>query len=162
LGDGFIVRHGYATENVWYNPGWLHAGEDWYLIEGETGGAGVYAAAAGEVVFAGSEYPGLVVIVRHGEDLYTMYGHLDYALPVGVGDRVERGDPLGAVLPRTDGRAPSHLHFEIRTFLTTAEVNGAAPATAWRAATIARRVRGTGPSGRPSILRRWAGGTRRM
>ncbi len=23
LGDGFLVRHGYACENTWYNPGWL-------------------------------------------------------------------------------------------------------------------------------------------
>ena len=30
LGDGLLVRHGYATENTWYNPGYLHAGEDWY------------------------------------------------------------------------------------------------------------------------------------
>ncbi len=27
-GDGFVVRHGYACENTWYNPGWLHTGED--------------------------------------------------------------------------------------------------------------------------------------
>jgi hypothetical protein len=24
LGDGLLVRHGYATENTWYNPGWLY------------------------------------------------------------------------------------------------------------------------------------------
>ena len=87
----------------------------------------MYAIAAGEVVFAGSEYPGLVVIVRHADDLYSMYGHLDYALAVSEGDRVERGTLLGTVLARTDGRAPSHLHFEVRTFLTTPEVNGDAP-----------------------------------
>ncbi len=127
LGDGFIVRHGYATENTWYNPGWLHAGEDWYLLDGDTAGAGVYAAAAGEVVFAGSEYPGLVVIVQHAAGLYSMYGHLDYALAVAAGDQVERGQLLGTVLARTDGRAPSHLHFEFRTFLMTPEVNGDAP-----------------------------------
>lgn len=127
LGDGFIVRHGYATENTWYNPNWLHAGEDWYVLDGDTAGIGVFAAAAGEVVYAGSEYPGRVVIVRHAADLYSMYGHLDDGLPVASGDRVERGDPIGTVLPRTDGRAPSHLHFEMRTFLTTAEVNGSAP-----------------------------------
>ena len=79
------------------------------------------------VVFAGSDYPGRVVIVRHADDLFSMYGHLDYALLVEVGDVVERGQPLGAILARTDGRAPSHLHFEIRTFLTTPEVNGDAP-----------------------------------
>lgn len=126
-GDGFLVRHGYATENTWYNPGWLHTGEDWYLPTGNTAGTGVYAVADGEVVFGGSEYPGLVVILRHGADLYSMYGHLDHSLAVEMGEPVRRGQLLGAVLDRTDGRAPSHLHFEIRTFLTTAEVNGDAP-----------------------------------
>ena len=127
LGDGLLVRHGYATENTWYNPGWLHTGEDWYLPERETSGLGVSAAAAGEVVFAGSEYPGLVVIVQHPEGLYSMYGHLDYALAVEVGQSVERGQLLGTILTRTDGLAPSHLHFEMRTFFTTPEVNGNAP-----------------------------------
>ena len=40
---------------------------------------------------------------------------------------MERGQPLGTVLARTYGRAPSHLHFEMRAFLTTPEVNGDAP-----------------------------------
>jgi murein DD-endopeptidase MepM/ murein hydrolase activator NlpD len=127
LGDGLLVRHGYATENTWYNPGWLHTGEDWYLPEAETGGMGVYAAAAGEVVFAGSEYPGLVVIVEHPGGLYSMYGHLDYALAVEAGQSVERGQLLGSILTRGDGLAPSHLHFEIRIFFTTPEVNGNVP-----------------------------------
>ena len=26
LGDGLLVRHGYATENTWYNPGGQHNG----------------------------------------------------------------------------------------------------------------------------------------
>jgi hypothetical protein len=127
FGDGFLVRHGYATENTWYLPGYLHTGEDWYTTEGDAAGVGVYAAAAGEIVFAGSDYPGRVVIVRHAVDLFSMYGHLDFALPVAVGDVVERGQPLGTILARTDGRAPSHLHFEIRTFLTSPEVNGDSP-----------------------------------
>jgi murein DD-endopeptidase MepM/ murein hydrolase activator NlpD len=127
LGDGFLVRHGYACENTWYNPGWWHTGEDWYLPEGNTAGAGVFAAAAGDVVFTDSDYPGRVVIVRHATDLFSMYGHLDSALAVRSGDAVLRGQRLGTVLDRTDGRAPSHLHFELRTFLTTPEVNGNAP-----------------------------------
>ncbi len=127
LGDGFIVRHGYATENTWYNPGWWHTGEDWYATEGDAAGAGVFAVGAGEVVFVGSDYPGPVVIVRHTPDLYSMYGHLDYDVPVAVGQQVERGTALGTVLARTDGRAPSHLHFEVRNFLTVPEVNGDAP-----------------------------------
>ena len=130
-GDGFVIRHGYGCENTWYNPGWLHTGEDWYLLEGNTAGAGVYAVTDGEVVFAGSEYPGRVVIVRHADDLYSMYGHLDHSLAVEVGEPVERGQPLGTVLDRIDGRAPSHLHFEIRTFLTTPYVNGDSPRYAY-------------------------------
>jgi murein DD-endopeptidase MepM/ murein hydrolase activator NlpD len=126
-GDGFLVRHGYACENTWYNPGWLHTGEDWYAIGEETAGALIYAVAKGEVVFSGSNYPGLVVIVRHADDLYSMYGHLDFAPAVEVGQPVARGETLGTVLARTDERAPSHLHFEIRTFLTTNEINGDAP-----------------------------------
>ena len=56
-----------------------------------------------------------------------MYGHLDDALAVEAGQPVERGQLLGTVLTRSDGRAPSHLHFELRTFFTTSEVNGNAP-----------------------------------
>ena len=126
LGAGFVIRHGYACENTWYNPGWLHTGEDYYAIEGDTAGTRVFAVADGEIVFAGSEYPGLVVIVQHDVELFSMYGHLDHSLAVESGF-VERGQLLGTVLERTDERAPSHLHFEIRTLLTTTEVNGDAP-----------------------------------
>lgn len=126
LGDGFFIRHGYTTENTWYNPGYWHTGEDWYALDGDTAGAGVYAAADGEVVYAGSNYPGRVIIVRHAGDLFSMYGHLDPALAVAVGAQIVRGQPLGTVLRRGDD-VPNHLHFEIRTFLTTPEVNGDRP-----------------------------------
>jgi hypothetical protein len=66
-------------------------------------------------------------IVKHPDGLYSMYGHLDYALAVEAGQSVERGQLLVTVLTRTDGLAPSHLHFELRTFFTTPEVNGNAP-----------------------------------
>jgi hypothetical protein len=125
-GDGFYLRHGYATENTSFYPGGWHTGENYYALEGETAGAEVYAVADGEIVFAGFDYPGPVVIVRHADDLYSMYGHLDYDLAVDSGP-VTRGQLLGTVLFRTDGRSPSHLHFEVRRFLTTPEVNGPAP-----------------------------------
>lgn len=125
-GDGFYIRHGFATENTWYNPGYWHTAEDWYAIEGDTAGAEVYAIADGEVVFAGSEYPGRVVIVAHEDGLFSMYGHLAYDLPVAAGDTVARGTLLGTVLDRADW-VPNHLHFEVRTFVITDEVNGASP-----------------------------------
>jgi murein DD-endopeptidase MepM/ murein hydrolase activator NlpD len=126
-GDGFFIRHGYACENTWFSPGNLHTGEDWYAIEGETAGAEVHAIASGTVVYADSDYPGRVVIIRHEPDLFSMYGHLDYALDTAEGDRVEMGQRIGTILLRTDGAAPSHLHFEVRTFLISPEVNGDRP-----------------------------------
>ena len=126
-GDGFFIRHGYSCENSWYNPGAWHTGEDWYLIDGDTAGAEAYAVADGQVVFSDSDYPGRVVIVEHAADLFSTYGHLGPELDVQDGDDVARGQRLGVVLNRTDGLAPSHLHFEMRTFLTTPKVNGDAP-----------------------------------
>jgi murein DD-endopeptidase MepM/ murein hydrolase activator NlpD len=126
LGDGFFIRHGYTVENTWYNPGYWHTGEDWYAQEGDTAGAHVYAIGDGQVVYAGANYPGRVVIVRHADDLLSMYGHLDPNLSVRVGQQLRRGDLIGTVLRRGD-TTPSHLHFEIRTFLTAREVNGSAP-----------------------------------
>jgi murein DD-endopeptidase MepM/ murein hydrolase activator NlpD len=131
IGDGFWMRHGFAVENTWFNPGYWHTGEDWYALDGNTAGALVLAVADGEVVYAGSNYPGRVVIVRHADDLYSMYGHLDPSLAVQPGDRVARGDVLGTVLRRGDD-VPDHLHFEVRTFLTANPVNGDDPSYTFR------------------------------
>jgi hypothetical protein len=126
-GDSCYIRHGYACENTGFNTGWWHTGENWYLTEGNSAGAEIYAVAAGTVVYADADYPGRVVIVEHDGNLFSMYGHLDYDLSVATGDVVQRGQLLGTVLFRTDTRSPSHLHFELRTFFTTPVVNGATP-----------------------------------
>jgi murein DD-endopeptidase MepM/ murein hydrolase activator NlpD len=126
LGDGFFIRHGDQVENTWYNPGYWHTGEDWYAIAGDSAGARVYAIADGAVEYIGGNYPGRVVIVRHADDLYSMYGHLDPQVNTSVGAQVTRGELIGTVLRRSD-TTPSHLHFEIRTFLTSRAVNGSAP-----------------------------------
>jgi len=130
-GDGFLIRHGFQTENTWYNPGDWHTGEDWYALAGDTAGAQVIAIAPGDVVYAGANYPGRVVIVRHAGDVYSMYGHLDPALAVVEGQSVERGQLLGTVLRRGD-ETPNHLHFELRTFVAADPVNGPAPRYGYR------------------------------
>jgi len=127
LGDGFLIRHGYATENVPYYPGWWHTGENWFHASGDTFGLPVYAVTAGNVVFAGYDYPGPVVIVQHAADLYSMYGHLDYELAVEAGQSVVRGQQIGTVLQRNDDPSRSHLHFELRTFYTSPQINGDTP-----------------------------------
>jgi len=126
-GNGFSVRVAYAAENARYYPGWWHTGENWHRLGDETAGLPVYAIADGEVVYAGYDYPGLVVIVRHAADLFSVYGHLAYDAPVSPGTRVTRGDLLGSVLERTDDISRSHLHFEVRTFFIRDEINGSAP-----------------------------------
>lgn len=128
-GSGFIVRHGFQTENTWYNPGNWHTAEDWYrLDDAETAGAAVLAIADGDVVFLGSDYPGRVIVVQHAPQLFSMYGHLDPAsVTVALGSRVARGQQLATVASVPGWRAPSHLHFEIRTFLYADEVNGRTP-----------------------------------
>lgn len=127
LGDGWYVRIAYAAENARYYPGWWHTAENWHALDDQTAGLPVYAVAAGEVVFAGYDYPGRVIIVRHPDALFSMYGHLDSKVAVTPGELVTRGQMLGAVLARGDDLARSHLHFELRTFLTRNEINGTAP-----------------------------------
>ena len=132
LGDGFFIRDGYQVENTWYNPGYWHTAEDWYRMNNaETAGANVYAVADGTVVYADANYPGRVVIVQHAGGLFSMYGHLNFNLLVQNGQQVVRGQQIGTVLKRPDN-VPSHLHFEIRTFVTTGAVNGANPRYAFR------------------------------
>lgn len=127
-GDGTILRHAFDVENTSLYPGWWHTGENWFLdFDGNSAGAPVYAVADGTVVFAGSDYPGRVVIIQHDGGIFSMYGHLDYALLVGEGEAVTRGQLIARVLDKTDGRSPSHLHFEIRSFLIESIVNGDAP-----------------------------------
>ena len=102
-GDGTIIRHAFDVENTSLYPGWWHTGENWYLdFDGNSAGAPVYAVADGTVVFAGSDYPGRVVIIQHDGGIYSMYGHLDYALLIADGDQVTRGQMIARVLDKTD------------------------------------------------------------
>lgn len=124
-GDGCHVMHGYAVENAEYYPGLWHTGTDWYVNRGDTADTPVYAVADGVVVFAGYDYPGAVIIIRHSDVLYSQYGHLNHAVSVEAGHQVSRGDEIGSVL-FNDGPL-SHLHFELRTFLNHPDVNGPSP-----------------------------------
>lgn len=78
-------------------------------------GSTIYAAGPGRVTTASSylDY-GNAVIIDHGDDLITLYGHMQWhSLRVTVGDQVSAGTPLGA--EGNTGRSfGCHLHFEIR------------------------------------------------
>jgi murein DD-endopeptidase MepM/ murein hydrolase activator NlpD len=75
-------------------------------------GAPVHAPAGGVVIDTGDYYfNGRTVFIDHGQGLITMYCHLD-EIHARVGQRLERGDPLGTI--GMSGRATGpHLHWTV-------------------------------------------------
>lgn len=92
----------------WGGPREFHGGIDISADLGTT----VRAPAAGRIYFAGRQADfGNMVIVDHGQDLRTIYGHLS-KIHVRTGHEVERGTVLG--LTGNTGRSTGpHLHYEI-------------------------------------------------
>ena len=76
-------------------------------------GSGIYAAARGEVTFAGWKGGyGRTVEISHGNGLMTRYAHLS-RIDVAVGQMLEAGETLGGL--GSSGRSTGpHLHFEVR------------------------------------------------
>jgi septal ring factor EnvC (AmiA/AmiB activator) len=76
-------------------------------------GTPVQSVFQGRVVFADwFQNYGLVVIVNHGNDFFTIYGHLD-AVSVRTGEWVDEGTEVGTVGETGSLIGPS-LYFEIR------------------------------------------------
>jgi murein DD-endopeptidase MepM/ murein hydrolase activator NlpD len=76
----------------------------------------VVAAAAGRVVWVGHLPDGaMVVLIAHVGGLVSLYGHLDDGVApprVAAGDRVERGQIIGAI-GMTGMTTGPHLHFTV-------------------------------------------------
>ncbi|GFE64143.1 M23 family metallopeptidase [Litoreibacter roseus] len=87
----------------------MHAGVDFAGARGTP----IYAAADGEVIFAGwqSGY-GKLVKIRHAFGVETRYAH-NSAIRVKVGQRVSRGDRIGD-MGATGRVTGTHLHYEVR------------------------------------------------
>lgn len=86
-----------------------HLGTDFRAAEGEK----VPATNKGRVVFAGDLfYTGGTVIIDHGLDIFTIYGHLSQVL-VKDGDMVERGQ-LIALSGNTGRSSAPHLHWGVK------------------------------------------------
>jgi murein DD-endopeptidase MepM/ murein hydrolase activator NlpD len=79
-------------------------------------GTSVMSSAAGTVIIARtSGYNGgygLYIAVKHDNGTQTLYGHLS-RVNVSVGQRVDRGEVIGAV-GNTGRSTGPHLHFEVR------------------------------------------------
>lgn len=105
-----VVTSVYGTKRV-YNgkKKGQHLGIDYRAAIGDK----VPAANAGKVVFAGDLfYTGWTVIIDHGLDIFTVYGHLSKTL-VKAGDMVERGQ-IVALSGNTGRTSGPHLHWGVK------------------------------------------------
>lgn len=77
-------------------------------------GTAIKAAENGVVIYAGDGLKefGKTVLVRHGNGLVTVYGHLD-SIDVARGDDVSRGQSVGKSGMTGSAKQPQ-LHFEVR------------------------------------------------
>lgn len=94
---------------------WSDSGRESHsgLDIGAPRGTAVTAPAPGTVVFAGHqpEY-GIALIIDHGHDIKTLYGHLS-KVTVTAGQKVRRGEVV-AHTGNTGRSSGPHLHYEIQ------------------------------------------------
>jgi murein DD-endopeptidase MepM/ murein hydrolase activator NlpD len=105
--SGFTLARLHPILGTWR----AHQGVDY----GAPTGTPVRATASGVVAFAGRQGGyGNVVVVRHGGQHSTLYGHLSrFAKGVSAGARVSQGDTVGFV-GQTGWATGPHLHYELR------------------------------------------------
>jgi murein DD-endopeptidase MepM/ murein hydrolase activator NlpD len=128
-GQELVIPGGYLDLNIprpaaspsakfaWPLRGWLtqrYSARHRAVDVATSYGATVYAAADGAVVRTGWLFTGYgySVIISHGNGFQTLYSHLKGPL-VAVGQRVRRGQPIGAVGSTGRSTGP-HVHFEVR------------------------------------------------
>ena len=103
--DGYITQRMIIRPHIWKSN---HYGIDISVKEG----APVVASASGVVIFSGwSTDLGNMVIIYHGNDYFTFYGHNQVNL-VDKRDIVNRGDVI-SLAGNTGISSGPHLHFEV-------------------------------------------------
>ncbi len=103
--DGYITQRMIMRPHIWKSN---HYGIDISVKEG----APVVASASGVVIFSGwSTDLGNMVIIYHGNDYFTFYGHNQVNL-VDKRDIVNRGDVI-SLAGNTGISSGPHLHFEV-------------------------------------------------
>ena len=106
---GLLTSSFGAREDPFTGGSSMHSGLD----IANTPGTDIVAPADGVIVIAGEngEY-GNCVVIDHGRDTKTLYGHLQ-RFNVKVGQSIKRGEHIGNM--GTTGRSTgTHLHYEVR------------------------------------------------
>ncbi|MDR3328111.1 MAG: M23 family metallopeptidase [Prevotellaceae bacterium] len=99
--------YGYRNDPV-YHTTRFHAGMDFTAPTGTD----IYATGNGKIDFAGwRQGYGNCVIINHGFDYETLYGHLS-TISVREGQKVTRGEIIGLVGSTGKSTGP-HLHYEV-------------------------------------------------
>ncbi|HSW59816.1 MAG TPA: M23 family metallopeptidase [bacterium] len=100
---------GVVTSTFGNRWGTKHEGIDIGCPEGTS----VYAAATGKVIFSGERGGyGLVIIIQHPEDWFTIYAHNSKNIAAQGAD-VKQGEKI-ALSGKTGRATGAHLHFEVR------------------------------------------------
>ena len=92
--------------------GKLHKGVDYYSKTAVP----VFAAAGGKV--RKREYRadyGNMIVIEHGDGVYTRYAHLESFGTADVGDEVRPGEIIGIMGNTAGYHVPRHLHYEVLT-----------------------------------------------
>ena len=105
------ISSGFGWRTLYGKPNW-HGGID--IAGSGIYGASIVASDSGVVKYAiyGSTGYGYYVIIDHGQNNWTVYGHMSSIL-VSAGQSVTRGETIGRVGSTGNSTGP-HLHFEIR------------------------------------------------
>ncbi|MCQ6547305.1 peptidoglycan DD-metalloendopeptidase family protein, partial [Bacillus wiedmannii] len=105
------------TVSSWYGSRWgtVHKGIDFAAAKGTP----IMASKSGTVEFAGFGISGQgfggygnVVVIKHGDGRWTLYGHMD-SISTTVGAKVQQGQVIGKV-GSTGESTGNHLHFEVK------------------------------------------------
>ncbi|MCP5468669.1 MAG: M23 family metallopeptidase [Deltaproteobacteria bacterium] len=106
--EGVITSH-FGWRKISRRRARMHLGTD---IAGPVGTV-IYAPAAGKVSFSGTKGGyGNTVVLDHGNDLSTLYGH-NSELLVKEGQWVEKGQAISKMGSTGRSTGP-HLHYEVR------------------------------------------------
>jgi len=108
-----VMSSKYGSQRYYVTGGLAsyHQGIDYANVRGTR----VFAANRGVVAFSSlTVLYGNLVVIDHGQGLFSMYAHLDKAL-VEAGSPIERGEPLGLMGDTGYSTAP-HLHWECKLY----------------------------------------------